>query len=287
MHREYDEETLKRVQELELGIFKEFIQICEENKLTYWVYGGTQIGVLRHEGFIPWDDDIDVILPRADYEKFLEIANRTLSDRYNIINAENYENCPLVTTWLSLKGTTFVQESMQGIKHIPFGIFLDIYPFDNAHDDDRLMRKQAREAWFWGKLLILRCVAKPYVNTSQWKRKIIHIVTACIHYAMRLFKISSKYLYMKSKNASMRYNHIETKRMGYFCDTKYDTSLYSMNEIYPLQDKKFEDIMVKFPNNPHQNLTVLYGDYMQMPPIEKRKNHFPFQLDFGMYGKQE
>lgn len=286
MSREYDDRTLKKVQQLELGIFKEFIQICEENHLTYFVYGGTQIGVLRHSGFIPWDDDIDVILPRADYEKFLEIANRTLSDRYNIINAENYKNCPLVTTWLSLKDTVFVQESMQDVKNIPFGIFLDIYPFDNAHDDEKLMRKQARTAWFWGKLLILRCIPKPYVNTTKGKRAVIHIVTGCIHYMMRIFRISSKYLYQKSKAASTKYNDIETKRMGYFCDTKYDTSLYDKDEIYPLTDKKFEDIYVKFPHNPHNNLTAMYGDYMQLPPVEKRKNHYPFRLDFGPYGEE-
>lgn len=76
--REYDSETLKKVQSTELALLKDFIKICDDNNLTYFGIAGTGIGALRHSGFIPWDDDIDVALPRADYEKALEIVKTQL-----------------------------------------------------------------------------------------------------------------------------------------------------------------------------------------------------------------
>ena len=92
--REYDEETLKRVQQTELGILKDFMALCDKHGLTYFGIAGTGIGAIRHKGFIPWDDDIDIALPRKDYEIFLKLARKYLSDRYIVLNCETNENYP-------------------------------------------------------------------------------------------------------------------------------------------------------------------------------------------------
>lgn len=76
MVREYDDATLKTLQQLELGILKDFIYICDKYELTWFSFAGTAIGAIRHKGFIPWDDDIDVCLPRADFEKFCRPRQR-------------------------------------------------------------------------------------------------------------------------------------------------------------------------------------------------------------------
>jgi lipopolysaccharide cholinephosphotransferase len=74
MSREYDDATLHRLQKIELMILKDFMALCEKHQLTWFSFAGTAIGAIRHKGFIPWDDDIDVCLPREDYEKFLKLA---------------------------------------------------------------------------------------------------------------------------------------------------------------------------------------------------------------------
>ena len=79
---EYNQETLRKLQKTELEILKDFIKICKKYNLTYFATGGTAIGALRHQGFIPWDDDIDVCMLRKDYERFMEVAPKEMGDRY-------------------------------------------------------------------------------------------------------------------------------------------------------------------------------------------------------------
>ena len=80
--RQYDEETLKHLHDLELMILKDFIKICEENNLNYYMYAGSLLGTIRHKGFIPWDDDLDIAMPRKDYNKFRKIAKNELDKKY-------------------------------------------------------------------------------------------------------------------------------------------------------------------------------------------------------------
>lgn len=277
--REYDEKTLKRVQATELEILKDFMALCDEHKLDYFGIAGTGIGAIRHQGFIPWDDDIDVALPREDYEKFLKLAKEQLSDKYIVMNCETNENYPLMTTRLMKRNTIFREEALKNID-CPLGIFLDIYPFDNISDDPKKFNRQMKEAWFFSKLLILRSIPFPVLGFKGWKAKVVHAACACIHAAMVVCRISKKKLYKKCKEVSTRYNNEETSRLDFLCDTTPYMNIYNKKDIFPLKKMPFEDVMLNFPNNMHENLTGMYGDYMQLPPVEKRKNHFPYQLEF-------
>ncbi len=278
--KEYDEKTLKKVQSVELGILKDFMELCDKNHLKYFGIAGTGIGAIRHKGFIPWDDDIDIALPRADYERFLKLAKKHLSDQYIVLNCETNENYPLMTTRLMKKGTVFREEALKNID-CPLGIFLDIYPFDNVSDDPKLFKKRMRQAWFYSKLLILRSIPFPVLGFKGPKAKIVHAICACVHVAMVVLRISKRKLYKKCKAVSTRYNHIETKRIDFLCDTTPYMNIYRKKDVFPLKKMPFEDVMLNFPNNMHDNLTNMYGDYMQLPPVEKRKNHYPYQLEFN------
>lgn len=280
MSKEYTEEILSKLQKIELDIFKDFKTLCEKHGLQYFGIGGTCIGVLRHQGFIPWDDDIDIALPRDDYEKMLRLVEEEYPGKYIVMNAENDANYPLMTTRLMRKGTTFREESLKDIK-CTLGIFLDLYAFDNASDDPVLLKKQARTAWFWGKLMIIRSIPFPVLPFKGAKAKLLHAATAAVHFGMMVCRISKKWLYRKAKAASCRYNNQETSCVAYFCDTDPFANFIKKEDLYPLQELPYADTTMTFPCNMHEMLVAQYGDYMQLPPPEKRKNHYPFELDFG------
>ena len=234
---------------------------------------------MRHKGFIPWDDDIDVCLPRKDYEVLISVFEERFSDKYVIGNTEHMENYPLMTTRIMLRGTKFVEETLKNVK-CDFGIFLDVYPYDNISDDENQFKRQAITAWFWSKIMILRQIAFPVLPFKGIKAKLAHIVCAMVHVVLVLLHIPPHWIYKQCKKACCRYNHLETKRLAFLCDTSPYIDIISKEESYPLLELDFEDEKMKFPKNIHEILTYAYGDYMRLPPVEKRKNHYPYCLKF-------
>ena len=278
--KEYDDFTLKRIQEVELEILKDFMDICDRHGLDYFGIAGTGIGALRHHGFIPWDDDIDVAMPRDDFEKLLPLVEKEMGDKYLIMNAERYPNYPLMTTRITMRGTKFKEEALKNID-APLGIFLDLYPLDKVSDNPKEARRQARDAWFWSKILILRSIPFPMLGFSGWKAKIIHAICGLAHLVLSILHVPKTWIYKKAYEAETRSNHYtKTKNLDFFCDTTPYMNLYAVKDIYPLRKLPFEDVELNFPHNLHNNLTGMYGDYMQLPPEEKRKNHYPYELEF-------
>ena len=278
--KEYSDIELKKVQAAELMILKDFVSVCEENGLKYFALAGTTLGALRHGGFIPWDDDIDVGLLRADYDRVLEIFKRDFADKYTVVNGDGFSGYPLMTTRIIKNGTKFVEDSLKNIK-CPLGIFLDVYAFDNAAKDEKARIKQTKKTWFYSKLLILKHIPFPVLPFCGIKKKLCHCVTFLAWLFLNVFFVSHKYLYNKCKKYSTMYNGEDTGIYGYFCDTDGFSQTMSSNDIFPLRKMKFEDTEIYFPNESEKMLTAIYGDYMQLPPIEKRKNHYPYILDFG------
>lgn len=278
----YDPDVLKHLQQVEMGIVRDFVRICNENNLTYFGYAGTGIGALRHKGYIPWDDDIDISMPRKDYDEFLRIVKEEMGDKYYVLNCDTCENYPLATTRLCLKGTVFKEKVMKDVD-CPWGIFLDLYALDNVADNWFLFYWQMWTAWFWGKLLILRIMPRPYLYIHGLLAKIVTGMCIATHYTMKFLHISPKWLLRRREKANTRYNHKDTKRLGYFCDPLPYTNIFVKDKIYPLRMLEFEDIKLPFPNNLEELLTKMYGNYMEMPPEDRRKTHFPEALDFGEY----
>lgn len=275
----YDTETLQKIQSIELSIFKDFKEVCDKNSIVFFGLAGTGIGALRHGGFIPWDDDIDVGLLRKDYDKIIEIFKRDFSDKYTIVNGDEFSNYPLMTTRIVLNGSKFIEEPLKNID-CPLGIFLDVYAFDCAAADEKKRKKQALGAWIFSKLLILKHIPFPVLPYTGIKKKIAHCITACAWAFLNVFCISHKWLYNKCKSISCRYNDTDTGFYGYFCDTAMFSNFFEKEDLFPVREEKFEDTVMCFPKNLEKSLTTMFGDYMQLPPPEKRKNHYPHILEF-------
>lgn len=280
MYGEYEPQVLEKLHSVELSMLKDFMKLCDDNNIEYFAISGTAIGAVRHQGFIPWDDDIDVAMPRDDFEKLLPLVEKEMGDKYLIMNAERYPNYPLMTTRMTMRGTKFKEEALKNID-APLGIFLDLYPLDKVSDNPKEARRQARDAWFWSKILILRSIPFPMLGFSGWKAKIIHAICGLAHLVLSILHVPKTWIYKKAYEAETRSNHYtKTKNLDFFCDTTPYMNLYAVKDIYPLRKLPFEDVELNFPHNLHNNLTGMYGDYMQLPPEEKRKNHYPYELEF-------
>lgn len=280
--REYDDETLKHLQECELIILDDFIDICESLGLTYFGLAGTALGAVRHGGFIPWDDDIDIGLPRKDFDRLAEAVRTDYSDKYVFMDAYEDIRYPLPTSRMMLKGTQFCEESLESAPCF-MGIFLDLYAFDTVPDDDKAYRKQAWDAWWWSHVRLLLSIPKPVL---PFRGALGAVVLKTCQFASWFFNkvgMTSEKAFAKEEAARNRYRDCETKRIAYMNDTDRLSQTIAWDDLLPLKALDFEGRPLMFPANYEKHLSDLYGDYMKLPPEDQRKNHFPARLDFGPY----
>ncbi len=280
--REYDQEILEHVQACELSILHDFMEVCERYDLEWFALAGTVLGAVRHQGFIPWDDDIDVGLPAEDLEKLLEVMETEYSDKYVVMNAAHDIEYPLATTRLMLRGTEFREEPLKDMP-CDLGIFLDIYALDAVPDDERAYRRQAWDAWFWSHVRILQSIPNPVILQRGWKGSAIRTICRAASTMLRVSGLSKERVFAKEQEARNRYRGQDTKRFAYLCDTNRFSTTFVRDEVLPAAKLPFCDVEINVPANYVEHLTVQFGDYMTLPPVEQRKNHFPFRLNFGSY----
>lgn len=279
LYKEYEPEVLKKLQRAEIIILKDFDELCRKNDIEYFVCGGTALGGVRHGGFIPWDDDIDLGMTREHYDRFLKIADT--DERYSYINAEVDSRLPIMFTKWYRKGTVFRNEETINLG-INTGVSIDIFCFDRIPDDEKKMKNQAIKAWVLGKLMILRQISKPNLYCDGWKAEVVLLCSRIMSFVMRFLRVSPEFLYRKTNKVVQKYRDAETERVAYMFDPSLYTSVVRIDDIYPVVRRKFEDIELSYPCHVEKYLERRYGaNYMELPPENKRHNHAPEELFFG------
>lgn len=273
--KKYDDETLKHLHKVQLMILKDFINICEENHINYFVYGGTLLGTIRHKGFIPWDDDIDVIMFRNDFEKFNNFMSNNPNKKYNFFNVLNEETYHYTFGRLSLKNTLFEEEWCAQVNYTQ-NIFIDIFILDNV-PNNKIKRFIHKWSSFTLNQLTMYSLIK-FDNTSKLKKT----VQNAIYYLLKILPISPNSIKLKCVKSFSKYAKDECDQV---CDFPAicQMPIYNKKDWLPLKKAKFENIEVNIPNNPDSILTRIYGNYMELPPKEKRFRCAPEKIDFGKY----
>ena len=281
LYREYDPEVLQKLQKVELEMLKDFDALCEKHGIDYFGCGGTALGALRHQGFIPWDDDIDIAFTRENYEKFLAVADKEYPGKYKVLNAETDPNYVLMTTRWVKCGTRFQEECFKNLD-CDFGIFLDLYCFENIPDDEKLMKRQAKKAWFWGKMLVMSGVSHPTLYATGFKKEIIGAIAFVGHWCLKLVPNAKKLFYKQAKKTATMYAGQDTKRIAYLFDPSLYTSIVVKEQVIPTCKLPYAGMQIRFPGKTEAYLSTRYGaDFMTPPPEDKRHNHPPYILDFG------
>lgn len=132
-------EILKKLHMTEISILQEVVRVCEKNQLTYYLIGGTLLGAIRHKGFIPWDDDLDIAMPREDFDKFLDISKYELREGYWVHFIDSDPNYWLPFAKVKKRGTIFDEVNSKNIESDK-GIFIDIFPLDNARGEKSIFQ---------------------------------------------------------------------------------------------------------------------------------------------------
>ena len=281
VYKEYNPETLKKLQKIELDMLKDFDHLCEINGIDYFCWAGTAIGVLRHGGFIPWDDDIDIGLLRPDYEKLLKCIADQMGDKYDLLNTKNDPTYPLMTTRMVLRGTRFQEECFKNLS-CNFGIFLDLYCFDYVPDKERIRKKECLSFWIKSKLMILCAIGDPVLYFTGVKGAIVRFGCQSIHALLKALSIQPVVFY-NSIEKKLKDHRFPTARIAFQFDTKLHSALFEMNDVFPTKRMAFEDISIRCPAQIKKITKRDYGDFMKLPPPDQRHNHPPYDLSFGEY----
>ncbi|MEE0943625.1 phosphorylcholine transferase LicD [Methanobrevibacter sp.] len=276
-YTKYDDKTLRHLQNLELMILKEFINICEENNLTYYMYAGSLLGTIRHQGFIPWDDDLDVIMFRDDFEKFKEIFIANNHDKIKLLSIETEKDYFHLLAKLMLKDTLFEEKWVNQVD-FNIGINIDVFVLDDLSNNEFKRNYQLKKAFLYNKLLIM---SKIRLDDLPFLTKLI---THSGYYILNLLGIKPKWLNKRCLNFLKNFQDENAEFVFDISATAEEyPQIFNKNEFKKVEKAKFEDIEVNVPVNYDEILKSLYGDYMQLPPEEDRYNHITENLDFGPY----
>ncbi len=253
--------SLAEIKQAEVEILDYFVEVCNENNLSYYLDGGTLLGAVRHKGFIPWDDDIDVLMPRPDYEKLIRIMSSD-HGRFKLVSSDTcmdyyYPYAKIIDT-----NTELIDEEASLLS---YGLFIDIFPIDGLPADDKERKHFQDKIW---KYRNIRWYSLKKLSCDEGISNLFKIMIGKLvgnRRAWNLLKKNvSKYNMYDSEYA---YNIVESTR-------KYrNTHRRIFDEKIYLE---FEGKKYAAPFGYDEYLTELYGDYMQLPPEAERVSNHSF-----------
>ena len=260
-----------------IDIALEVKRICEKCKIKYFLIGGTLLGSVRHHGFIPWDDDMDIGLLRADYNAFIHACHNELNEKFELITTE-IENYGLPYAKIQIRNTLFLEMNAPKLS-CGNGISIDIFPIDKIPNSKLKRDIQAKLLGVTRLMLLKKCGYKGLRNSVSFKSKVVDLLVSTLSK-----RNIEKFMYM----ISTRYNKRNTE---YYMNS--GSAYVYGKEIFPavsvegeLPSITFEGYMFMCPKNGEIILELLYGDYMRLPPEDKRYNrHGLICISFGEYGK--
>ena len=268
---------LRKLQLIELEILKEVVKICEEENLTYYISGGTFLGAVRHKGFIPWDDDIDIAMPREDYEKFRLVANKRLPEGYLYRNFKDDDS--IKTCFSRVENKTIKVKDTSAIKEDVRNAWIDIFPLDGM--------PKSKIKFFIRKyyLLYLRMMFQysqfsQIVNQDLPNRPLHEKILIKIGKIIPFEKILNTRKYMYKIDKELKKSGKESIYYMNFLGIYKFRSVMNKKEIYgngSLYD--FEGLKFNGPSNYDKYLTQIYGNYMSIPKKKDQNKHHTEVID--------
>lgn len=264
---------VKILQQDALAITKEIDRICRKHDIGYFICGGSMLGLVRHGGFIPWDDDMDVAMLREDYEKFLNIAADELGEDYFLQTRQTDPNIPYLFSKVRLKDSEYIT-TYNELRDFNKGICVDVFPFDKvpyeygillehkakvdalAREHNKTVNRQVPEGLPHEDASSLREALEKGVMTARHR----------VYWNKSLQDTQAAYDKMVRK-----FNH--DKKLHYVASFVPTFTMIHLDDLLPYQDVQFEDCVLSAPAKPEIFLQMQYGDYMSMPMPHQQRGH--------------
>ena len=265
----YQEVTdIREIQQMELGIMEYIHEICQKIGVKYFLAYGSLIGAVRHKGFIPWDDDMDICMLREDYEKLQDYLISNPDERYEVMSYKNNLNYVYPFMKVQDNQTYLLEEDVRIDSNM--GIYVDIFPVDGYEDDSVFKDKMTRLI----KKRQLSCYTfKGITNTKSLLNSLIRYISVIIFY----FTNTNKYIRGIDELAKSR-KVLDYEEVDYLIYKDMNKPVWRREWLEQVTTGTFEGKEFMIPKNYHEILTSDYGDYMQLPPVELRFSHHDFQL---------
>ena len=262
-------EYLKKLHEVQVEILDEIDKICKENNIPYFLVGGTMLGAVRHKGFSPWDDDVDIGMLREDYDRFKKLClnSNILNEKYFLHCLDTDENYWLPFMKVRKNNTTFGEKFIKNLDTHK-GVFVDIFPYDNVKYEKNFFQKIRA-------FLILNIA-----DAVLCKHKVIKVANCRRKSAVKALML----LPLKQLHNFQNYLfNIKRKK-----DTEYVVCFVGggtirtlkRDRVFPIKDFVFEGKMYPGIKDYDYYLKRVYGNYMELPPIDKRITHSPEVISF-------
>lgn len=249
------ETDLSRLHAVQLDLLRQVDRICRKHGIAYMLFAGTALGAVRHHGFIPWDDDLDIIMLRPAYEAFLRAAACELNSEIYTLQSEFTEHWPMFFSKLRRNNTTYLEKYYPKDPMTNLGVYIDIFPCDTLSDHP-VMRKLQFAA---SKVVIAKSLdARGYLTDSRAKQAFIFV---CRLLPGKLFH-----------RLAVQRNHGKTRYVHTFfaAASSYEKSVFPRSWLEQVEQIPFEDGVFPVSAQYDMLLRTLYGDYMQLPPEEER-----------------
>lgn len=273
-----EKNILRKVQMVQLEILKEIKRICEKNEIEYFLDSGTLLGAVRHQGFIPWDDDLDIGMLRRNYDRFLEVVEQELDERYELVEWESDAEYPHAFCKIMKKNTIYLEEAQHG--NAKCGIYVDVFPYDFFPSDYKMQRKQGTLIMIYRAIIRAKCKHRTWRvhNTfliNKWLKNLPFRFLSVFYTKKKLIRNYTKIATMCSE--------VESEMFFPQGTTKYGKWLVPAECFWELSQLQFEDDCFMAPKNADLYLKHAYGDYMKLPPESERENrHSIIKVEFDI-----
>lgn len=275
-------ENSKKLKTVLVGMLSDLQQVCMDNEIDVMLAYGSALGAVRHKGFIPWDDDLDVYMSRSDWNKFKSIFKSLMGDKYELEGPNANENAPKQTfAKIYLKGTDLTDIYDLNTPYL-HGIYIDIFILDNLAGHSIIRKIDAKVSEIL-KFIINSQTYYEYPNPLIEK---FMKMKASTHLYLNFRKFLGFMISFKSHtfwcNWFDKFFSRHKKTSSGLTQFSWSREVFDRSVYYPCSEGDFEGLKVKLPGNVHEYLRKSYGDdYMELPPMEKREDHMIINLDFG------
>ncbi len=249
--------TVEEYKQVELNILLKVDRICRENHINYFLFAGTLIGAIRHKGFIPWDDDIDISMMRTDYNR---LANIIQNGHYglNFIRIEENLDCIYPYGKICDVNTMLIEKNFKPVEG--YGVFIDVFPFDYMPDSEEEMTRISKK-WFRRYQFLTHCARTSYEKTDSF---ITNLKRTLAFTLSRPFNTSKLVREMNDSFSAM--NDKVTDHVG----LAWWRKAWLAEDYRETSEVDFEGHKFLAPKNPDRVLTTHFGDYMKLPPEDQR-----------------